>query len=106
MTGNVHMKTCPDCNGDGVIEKGTDDEQQCPTCRGSVFVPDDWTMVDRAVVQTDRFSVVQGEGDNFVGTGTNLGNPTIITFKNGLLRWLTFNDNGIKTTETTYLCRR
>ena len=23
------MKTCPDCNGDGVIEKGTDDEQRC-----------------------------------------------------------------------------
>jgi len=26
----AHVKTCPDCNGDGVIEKGTDDEQQCP----------------------------------------------------------------------------
>ena len=35
------MKTCPDCNGDGVIEKGTDAEQQCPTCGGSGFVPDD-----------------------------------------------------------------
>jgi DnaJ-class molecular chaperone len=35
------MKTCPDCNGDGVIEKGTDDEQQCPTCRGSGLVPYD-----------------------------------------------------------------
>ena len=34
------MKTCPECNGDGVIEKGTDDEQQCPTCCGSGFVPD------------------------------------------------------------------
>lgn len=43
--GGVHreadVKTCPDCNGDGVIEKGTDDEQQCPTCGGSGFVPDD-----------------------------------------------------------------
>ena len=37
----AHMKTCPDCNGDGVVEKGTDDEQQCPTCGGSGFVPDD-----------------------------------------------------------------
>ena len=38
---HTHMKTCPDCNGDGVIEKGADDEQQCPTCGGSGFVPDD-----------------------------------------------------------------
>jgi RecJ-like exonuclease len=35
------MKTCPDCNGDGVIDKGTDDEKQCPTCGGSGFMPDD-----------------------------------------------------------------
>jgi DnaJ-class molecular chaperone len=35
------MKTCPDCNGDGVVEKGTDDERQCPMCGGSGFVPDD-----------------------------------------------------------------
>src|SRR5205085_9918021 len=31
----------PDCNGDGVSEKGTDDERQCPTCGGKGFVPDD-----------------------------------------------------------------
>ena len=35
------MKTCPECNGDGIIEKGTDDEQQCPTCGGKGFVPGD-----------------------------------------------------------------
>jgi DnaJ-class molecular chaperone len=37
----VDMETCPDCNGDGVVEKGTDDEVQCPRCGGSGFVPDD-----------------------------------------------------------------
>jgi RecJ-like exonuclease len=35
------MKTCPECDGDGVIEKGTDEEQRCPTCGGIGFVPDD-----------------------------------------------------------------
>jgi hypothetical protein len=35
------VKTFPVCNGDGVIEKGTDDGQQCPRRGGSSFVPDD-----------------------------------------------------------------
>jgi DnaJ-class molecular chaperone len=46
------MKTCPDCNGDGVVEKGMDDEQQCPTCGGSGFVPDD--SDDQDVIDTRR----------------------------------------------------
>ena len=46
------MKTCPDCNGDGVIEKGTDNEQQCPTCGGSGFVPDDDDDDDEEVIRT------------------------------------------------------
>jgi DnaJ-class molecular chaperone len=46
------MKTCPECNGDGVIEKGTDDERQCPTCGGSGFVPDDDDDDDNEVVRT------------------------------------------------------
>jgi DnaJ-class molecular chaperone len=40
----AHVKTCPDCNGEGVIEKDTDDEQQCPRCGGSGFVPDAMMM--------------------------------------------------------------
>ena len=35
------VKTCPACNGDGVVDKDTDDERQCPTCGGLGFVPDD-----------------------------------------------------------------
>jgi DnaJ-class molecular chaperone len=35
------MKTCPDCNGDGVVDKDTDNERQCSTCGGRGFVPDD-----------------------------------------------------------------
>ena len=26
---DTHMKTCPDCNGNGVVDKDTDDERQC-----------------------------------------------------------------------------
>jgi hypothetical protein len=37
----MKTKTCPECNGDGVVDKGMDDEHQCPTCGGCGFVPDD-----------------------------------------------------------------
>lgn len=34
-------KTCPECNGEGVVDQDTDDERRCPTCNGSGTVPDD-----------------------------------------------------------------
>ena len=34
-------KICPECNGEGVVDQGTDDERRCPTCNGSGVVPDD-----------------------------------------------------------------
>jgi DnaJ-class molecular chaperone len=52
------VKTCPNCNGDGVIEKGTDDEQQCPTCGGSGFVPDD--AEDEEVTRTAKWTTDVG----------------------------------------------
>lgn len=48
----ARMKTCPDCNGDGVIEKGTDDEQRCPTCGGSGFVADENGDNEEEVIKT------------------------------------------------------
>ena len=37
----MKIKTCPDCNGDGVVNKDTDNERQCSTCGGLGFVSDD-----------------------------------------------------------------
>jgi DnaJ-class molecular chaperone len=49
------MKTCPDCNGDGIIDEGTDDERQCPTCGGTGFVSDDSDDKNNAeVIKTER----------------------------------------------------
>jgi DnaJ-class molecular chaperone len=45
----MKIKTCPDCNGDGVVDKDTDNERQCPTCGGLGFVPDD---DDEEVIKT------------------------------------------------------
>ncbi len=47
------MKTCPECNGDRVTGKGTDEEQRCPTCGGSGFVPDD-SDDNEEVIRTGR----------------------------------------------------
>jgi hypothetical protein len=36
------MKVCPDCEGTGVVEQETDDEEeQCPKCGGTGFADDD-----------------------------------------------------------------
>jgi hypothetical protein len=37
----MKTKICPDCDGDGVVDKGTDAEHQYATCGGCGFVPDD-----------------------------------------------------------------
>jgi transcriptional regulator with XRE-family HTH domain len=42
-TGEAKMteKICPECNGEGVVDQGTEDERRCPTCNGSGIVPDE-----------------------------------------------------------------
>ncbi len=54
------MKTCPDCNGDGVVDKDTDDERQCPTCGGLGFVPND----DDDYEEVIKTSIKQGMREN------------------------------------------
>jgi DnaJ-class molecular chaperone len=34
-------KICPECNGEGVVDQGTQDETRCPTCNGEGVVRDD-----------------------------------------------------------------
>ena len=46
------MKTCPECEGKGVIDEHTDVERQCPTCGGSGSVPDDESSDEQDVVKT------------------------------------------------------
>jgi DnaJ-class molecular chaperone len=64
------VKTCPDCNGDGVIEKGTDDEQQCPRCGGSGFVPDDDD--DEEVTRTASWRPNPATANVRLGSGTDM----------------------------------
>ena len=33
------MKTCPECNGEGIVDRGTDDEKRCPNCAGLASWP-------------------------------------------------------------------
>ena len=49
----MKMKTCPDCDGDGVVDKDTENEQQCQMCGGSGVVPDDDADGDE-VLNTSR----------------------------------------------------
>jgi DnaJ-class molecular chaperone len=41
LKGYITMETCPECNGSGVVNQGTDNEERCPECGGKGFVPDD-----------------------------------------------------------------
>src|SRR5882672_8518615 len=40
-------KICPECNGEGVVDKDTEDERRCPTCDGSGAIPDDGQGSDK-----------------------------------------------------------
>ena len=68
----MKMKTCPDWNGDGVVDKDTDDERQCPTCGGLGFVADDdddheeVIKTSRGLPTADQTSEANHEKDYFV----------------------------------------
>ena len=53
----MKTKTCPDCHGDGVIDKDTDDERQCPTCGGLGFVSDDTDGNEEVIKTATGFAV-------------------------------------------------
>ena len=73
------MKTCPDCNGDGVVDKGTDDEQRCPTCGGSGFVPDN-DDDNEEVLNTSHYDALDIAAALHVG---NLRGVVIVTVLTG-----------------------
>jgi DnaJ-class molecular chaperone len=52
----MKTKTCPDCNGDGVIDKDTDDERQCPTCGGVGVVSDDGDSHEEVIKTDEEFA--------------------------------------------------
>ena len=61
------VKTCPDCNGDGVVDKDTDDERQCPTCGGLGFVRDDDGHEE--VIETSRGPLLSSSSSDALRNG-------------------------------------
>ena len=64
-------KICPECNGEGVVDQGTEDEERCPTCNGTGVVPDDgqgseevWNAhSERAMTASGSLAVPAGATD-------------------------------------------
>ena len=61
----AEMQTCPDCNGDGVIDQGTDEEQRCPTCGGLGFVPDNDDDREEALNTLGKFRLTACSPNRF-----------------------------------------
>ena len=62
-------KICPECNGEGIVDQGTEDEGRCPTCNGSGIVPDDgqrseevWNTHPEPGDDGERHSAGRGSG--------------------------------------------
>jgi len=65
----------------------------------------DWSLKDHEEFD-DQFNIRKSSPDQFVGMGTFGGLPTMVTFKNNVLRWITFTSSGDVDIETNYRCRR
>jgi DnaJ-class molecular chaperone len=73
------LKTCPDCNGDDVVDKNTDNERQCLTCGGRGFVPDDdeWTK-SYSIRASESVRMRNGRGYGWPKPRSRLGGGRVL----------------------------
>jgi hypothetical protein len=77
-------KICPECNGESVVDKDTEDERRCPTCDGSGAAPDDghgseevWNTHPERVMTTepDRLGPLPLDGAPYRGCSRPFRDP-------------------------------
>jgi len=84
------MKTCPDCNGDGVVDRDTDDERQCPTCGGLGFVRGDDDDHEEVIKTSCDLPQKRG-GLGHTVLGQDVLTPTTSPKQKPLRYWIAFD---------------